>query len=83
MSYCAALGVRAWRISKLFFCVGGDGTHESALARSVRSEEAEHVISDREGEILQSLNAVWVGLREISAGKSQGGILLAVQPVCF
>ncbi len=41
---------------------GGDGAHERALPGAVGAEETEHVVADVEGEVLERLYAVGVGL---------------------
>ena len=47
----------------------GDGAHQRALARAVRTEQAEHVIADGQREILERANAVRIGFGEIRNGQ--------------
>jgi hypothetical protein len=41
---------------------GGDGAHEGGLAGAVGAEEAEHLVADGEGEVLECFDAVGIGL---------------------
>ena len=47
---------------------GRDGTHERAFAGAIRTKQAEHVIADREGDVLECLNAIGVGFRNSGDG---------------